>query len=43
MKVVKSGPQENMMKFDSLDHFMLDKIDLEYNKISILVIRAVEQ
>ena len=43
MKVVKSSDnQQTMMKFDSLDHFALDKLDLEYNKISILVVRAVE-
>ena len=30
-------------KFDSLDHFSLKKIDLEYNKLSYLVIQTVDK
>ena len=36
-------PADSMIKFESLDHFAIEKIELEYNKISMLVIRAVEQ
>lgn len=32
-----------MNKFDSLDHFSLKKIDVEYNKLSYLVIQTVEK
>ena len=35
-------PPDRVIKFESLDHFAVEKIDLEYNKISMLVIRAVE-
>lgn len=35
-------PADEVIKFESLDHFAIEKIDLEYNKISMLVIRAVE-
>ena len=36
-------PTDQILRFESLDHFAIEKIDLEYNKISTLVIRAVEQ
>ena len=32
-----------MIKFESLDHFSVEKIDLEYNKLSFLVIQTVEK
>jgi len=31
------------MKFESLDHFAIEKIELQYNKISFLVIQTVEK
>ena len=39
--VSKSNGKLN--KFDSLDHFSLKRIDLEYNKLSHLVIQTVEK
>ena len=36
-------PADQVLRFESLDHFAIEKIDLEYNKISMLVVRAVEQ
>ena len=32
---------DDIMRFESLNYFAIETIDLEYNKISMLVIRAV--
>ena len=32
-----------MLRFESLDHFVLEKIDLEYNKLSHLVVQTVDK
>ena len=32
-----------MIRFESLDHFAVEQIDLEYNKLSYLVIQTVEK
>ena len=42
----KKGPsssKQSIIKFESLDHFAIEKIDLEYNKLSFLVIQTVEK
>lgn len=38
-----TNSQQSLIKFESLDHFALEKIDLQYNKISFLVIQTVEK
>lgn len=37
------GNNQALIKFESLDHFALESIDLQYNKISFLVIQTVEK
>ena len=37
-KTSTSGSAPWIIKFESLDHFNIEKIDLEYNKLSFLVI-----
>lgn len=38
-----SSADQQCIKLESLDHFALEKIDLEYNKLSHLVIQTVEK
>ena len=40
-KSASGTPQ--MIRFESLDHFNIEQIDLEYNKLSFLVIQTVEK
>ena len=35
--------QSDMIRFESLDHFAVEQIDLEYNKLSYLVLQTVDK
>ena len=38
-----STSQSDMIRFESLDHFAVEQIDLEYNKLSYLVLQTVDK